>query len=277
MTAALLRPYLAGFGVRFQQMLQYRAAALAGFGTQCWWGVIKIMVFAAFFQSNARAAGPMSLRDAVTYTWLAQGFLALQPWTADPEIALAVRSGGVGYDRVRPLDAHAWWLARAAGWMTSRAVPRAVLMFALAGVALPLVGLGRWAWSLPAGPDAAALFALSLSLAVVLASAMTVLLDLMVVATMTDRGVNVLMTPLTILLTGNLLPLLFFPAWARTALFVQPFAGMLDIPFRIYFGQLRGAGALEGLALQVFWIVALVGLGRWWMSRLMRRLQVQGG
>ena len=30
-------------------MLQYRAAALAGFATQCWWGAIKIMVFAAFY------------------------------------------------------------------------------------------------------------------------------------------------------------------------------------------------------------------------------------
>ena len=41
------RPYLAAFRARFQLMLQYRAAALAGFATQLWWGAIRILVFAA--------------------------------------------------------------------------------------------------------------------------------------------------------------------------------------------------------------------------------------
>ena len=58
----LLRPYRAAFASRFLQMLQYRSAALAGFGTQCWWGGIKVMVLAAFYGSAATAAGaPMSL------------------------------------------------------------------------------------------------------------------------------------------------------------------------------------------------------------------------
>lgn len=277
MSGAAFQPYLAGFRARFQQMLQYRAAALAGFGTQCWWGGIKIMVFAAFFHANARASGPMTLADAITYTWLAQALLALQPWSVDPEVALAVRTGAVGYDRIRPLDAYAWWFVRAAGWMTSRAVPRAALMLLFAGVLLPAVGLGAWGWAPPAGPVAGALFALSLALAVALSTAMTVLLDLIVAATLNDRGANVLVTPVVILLTGNLLPLLLFPEWARTALFVQPFAGMLDIPLRMYFGLLSGAGAAEGLGLQLFWIAVLTLGGRWWMARLMRRLQVQGG
>ena len=50
------RPYLAAFRARFQLMLQYRAAALAGFATQLWWGAIRILVFAAFYGVNAAAA-----------------------------------------------------------------------------------------------------------------------------------------------------------------------------------------------------------------------------
>lgn len=111
-----VRPYLAAFRARFQLMLQYRAAALAGFATQLWWGAIRILVFAAFYGVNA-AAAPISLTDAVTYVWLGQAFLALQPWIADPEIGLAVRTGGVGYDRLRPLDAYGYWYARSVGWM----------------------------------------------------------------------------------------------------------------------------------------------------------------
>ena len=70
-------------------MLQYRAAALAGFGTQCWWGFIKVMVFAAFFRSSI-ARQPMNLAQSVTYVWLGQAFLALLPWLADPEISQMV-------------------------------------------------------------------------------------------------------------------------------------------------------------------------------------------
>jgi ABC-2 type transport system permease protein len=51
----------------------------------------------------------------------------------------------------------------------------------------------------------------------------------------------------------------------------------VDIPFRIYFGQLNGTMALAGIGLQVFWTLVLVGLGRLWLGRVMDRLQVQGG
>jgi ABC-2 type transport system permease protein len=271
------RPYLAAFAARFQQMLQYRAAALAGFATQCWWGTIKIMIYAAFFHAGSRFASPITLGQTITYTWLAQGFLALNPWGGDPDVALAVRSGAVSYDRLRPVDGYAWWYVRAAGWMTARAAPRATLMFLLAGVALPLLGFGAWSWRPPADIAQAGLFSLSMVLVVTLAAAFINLINVIIAATLTDRGANILMSPLLIVFSGNLLPLRLFPDWAQTALFIQPFAGLVDIPFRIYFGDLTGAGAWTGIGLQAFWTLVLVVGGRAWMGRVMARLQVQGG
>ncbi len=259
-------------------MLQYRAAALAGFATQCWWGGIKIMIYAAFFHAGARAAGgSMSLAQTITYTWLAQGFLALSPWGGDPDVAAAVRTGAVSYDRLRPVDGYAWWYARTAGWMTARAVPRAALMFLVAGIALPLLGFGDWSWRLPPNGTQEGLFALSMVMVVALSSALTNLVNVIIAATLTDRGVNVLVSPLSIMLSGGLLPLKLFPDWAQTALLLQPFAGIIDIPFRIYFGDLAGAAAWMGIGLQVFWTVVLVAGGRLWFGRVMARLQVQGG
>ena len=88
---AWARPYRAVFRARFHLLVQYRAAALAGFATQCWWGAIKVMVFAAFLRGAV--ASPMTLREAVDYIWLGQAFLTLLPWTADPELARMVRTG----------------------------------------------------------------------------------------------------------------------------------------------------------------------------------------
>jgi hypothetical protein len=44
-----VRPYLAIVGARARVLLQYRAAALAGVATQCFWGLIKIMILTAFY------------------------------------------------------------------------------------------------------------------------------------------------------------------------------------------------------------------------------------
>jgi ABC-2 type transport system permease protein len=82
---------------------------------------------------------------------------------------------------------------------------------------------------------------------------------------------------LLVVLSGSLVPLALYPDWAQRALFFQPFAGVVDIPFRIYSGNLAGTVAYEGLALQLLWSVVLVTFGRLWMERVMRRLEVQGG
>lgn len=257
-------------------MLQYRAAAIAGFFTQCWWGALRVMVFAAFYGAHA-AAAPISLPDVITYVWLGQALLALLPLAADPDIGQSVRTGGIGYDRLRPLDSYGYWYARTLGWMLASALPRAVLMLLAAGVMLPLVGLDAWAWRPPSGMAAALLFVPALALAAALGTAILTLANIFVAASLNERGVNAVLAPLVIVFSGTLLPLNFFPDSLWPYLHMQPFAGLVDIPFRIYFANLRNGAALEGLALQAGWTLVIVGLGRVAMDRMMRRLEMQGG
>ncbi|MFH0130868.1 ABC transporter permease [Variovorax sp. VaC1] len=273
------RPYIAAFASRFLQMLQYRTAALAGFATQCWWGGIKVMVFAAFYGGTAiaGAGSQMSLAQAITYTWLAQGLLVLLPWLGDPEVGQAVRTGAVAYDRLRPVDAYALWFARSAGWIAARLLPRVALMAAFAAMALPLMGLGDWAWQLPASAGAGVAFLLSMVLALLLSTAMVMLLNVAATAALNERGISAVATPVVIVFSGNLLPLALLPDGWQTALLIQPLAGLMDIPARLYFGQLSGWHAVGGLGLQCFWIAVLVTLGRFTMGRTMRSLQIQGG
>ncbi|HWA63193.1 MAG TPA: ABC-2 family transporter protein [Caulobacteraceae bacterium] len=274
--AEALRPYLAVLAGRFQLTLQYRAAALAGFATQCWFGVIRILVFAAFYAGGA-AHAPMSLRDAVTYTWLGQAFLAFLPWNADPEVAAMVRSGAIAYERLRPVDTYAWWYTRALAWSVARVLPRAALMVAFASVLLPLAGLGKWALPPPADWTRGALFCVSVFGMALLSAAFTVLINIVMAATMSDRGANTLAAPLANLFSGMIIPLAFFPDALRPWLRAQPFAGLVDIPFSVYFGALSGPAAAQAIALQFGWVLVLALFGRWWLSRVMTRLQIQGG
>jgi len=262
--------------MRFLLMLQYRTAAIAGFVTQCWWGLLKVMVFAAFFRSTV-AHQPLNFTQAVTYTWLGQAFLVFLPWNSDPEVVAMVRTGDVSYDRLRPLDTYFFWYVRAMGWMLARVVPRAVLMFAMAGLILPLVGLGNWRLRFPAGIEAMLLFAPAMLSVLLLSSAMVMLLNIGVVATMNERGANTLMVPLVNILSGSIVPLPFFPDWIQWLLFIQPFAGLVDIPYRIYFGNLSGIAAIAGVVQQLVWTAILLLIGKHLMARAMSRLQVQGG
>lgn len=271
--SAVALPYLSILRARFALMLQYRAAAFAGFATQCWWGGIKIMVMAAFYASSARQ--PIDLAQVITYTWLGQGLLGLLPWQADAEISEAVETGNVAYERLRPVDTHTLWLARAIAARAANTSLRVVPMFVAAAIVLPLIGLGAWSWHMPSSPQAAGLFAVSISLTVFLSSAFTVLLNIAVTALKTRRAANiapVLVSPLS----GMIVPLVLMPMWMQPFLFWQPFAGLVDIPYRIYFANLTGMSALEGIAAQALWIVLFIAIGRAWMTRVMARVDMQG-
>lgn len=271
------RPYLSAFSARFLLVLQYRAAAFAGFITQAWFGGVKAMVYAAFYASGSGAAAPISLSQTITYTWLAQALLALLPWAPDPDVVANVRTGGVAYDRLRPIDAYALWYVRALGWMVARALPRALMMAAFACAFLPMVGLSDWAWKGPANAIQGGLCLISTALALVLSAAMVMLINILTAATLNGRGLQILTVPVVILFSGNLVPLALFPDWARTAVLVQPFAGVFDIPCRIYFGALSGGMAWTAMGLQLFWSVLLIWLGHLWLEAVMRKLEVQGG
>ena len=271
--SALALPYISILRARFTLMLQYRAAALAGFATQCWWGVIKVMVLAAFYAGSTNQ--PISLAQAITYTWLGQGLLGLLPWQADAEISEAVETGNVAYERLRPVDTHTLWLARAIAARAANTSLRVLPMWAIAAVLLPFVGLADWSWRPPSTVQAATFFAVSISLTVILSSAFTVLLNIAVTALKTRRAANlapVLVSPLS----GMIVPLVLMPHWMQPYLFWQPFAGLVDIPYRIYFGNLTGSAAIAGLAAQSLWVVLFIVIGRGWMARVMARVDMQG-
>ena len=274
MTASPIRPYQAVFRARFQLLLQYRAAALAGFGTQCWWGAIKVMVFAAFLAGPV--VSPMTLRQTVDYVWLGQAFLMVLPWSADPELARMVRTGDIGYERLRPVDGYAYWYARAVARRTATPLLRATPMVLVTGLLLPSLGLGQWGLGPPAGIDATLLFMMSMVLVVALSSAFSTLLDVLVVMTLSERGVNILVAPLSIVFSGSLIPLPLLPEWLPFMQY-QPFAGLLDVPLRIYSGHFTGWSAIAALGRQAVWVLLLIALGRALMRRAMARLQMQGG
>ena len=260
--------YWAVLSARFRALLQYRAAALAGLGTQVFWGLIRVMIFQAFFRSTT-AEQPMELDDVLTYVWLGQAFLALLPWNQDNELRALIRSGGVGYELLRPVDLYGFWYCRSLAFRTAPTLLRSIPLIAFAGVFMGMDAPASWA--------AAGAFAASMIGAILLSSAITTLFSISMMWTISGDGVFALAPGIVAILSGMLVPIPLFPDWAQTALNILPFRGMVDTPYRFYLGHIPAADLPFHLAHQLVWIVAIVLIGRWTLSRGLRRLVVQGG
>jgi len=271
-----MRAYAVLLATRFKVLLQYRAAAVAGAATQLFWGFILICVYRAFYASSD-APPPMPLPALVTYVWLGQMLLALLPWNHDREIEALVRRGDVAFELVRPIDLYALWYARCVATRTSQASLRALPIVALAGIALPAAGLGRWAMAPPPDLAAAAAFAVALVFAVAMGCAITTLVHVSLLFTISGEGMARLMPSLVTIFSGMVIPLPLFPEWAQPVLRALPFRALADVPFRLWTGHLPPASAF-GLVLQAaVWTLVFVLAGRALLALATRRMVVQGG
>lgn len=271
-----LGPYRAILSARFRMLLQYRAAAVAGLWTQIVFGLVLLMIYEAFYRSTP-GPHPMTFAEVASYVWLGQALLAMLPWNTDADVRAMVRSGAVAYELCRPLDLYGLWYARALAWRTAPTVLRAVPMCLVAVVGLPLVGLEEWQLAPPPSLASAAAFAAAIVCALLLGCALTTLLNVSLLWTISGEGAVVLMTTLVTFLSGMIVPLPLFPEWAQPLLRALPFAGLVDLPFRVYTGHIPPADAGPVVLHQLIWTAALVALGRWLLSRGMHRVVVQGG
>jgi ABC-2 type transport system permease protein len=267
-----MRPYLAILSARFRLLLQYRAAALAGLVTQIAFGWIRLMIFEAYYRSappEVVAAMPMTHAQVVDYIWLGQALLGLILWSADAEVMQQIRTGQVAVELLKPVDLYSLWYVRAVAMRTAPTLLRFVPMVLLAWLFFGL--------RLPASPAAGLAFAASVAAAVMLACAVTVIVNASMFWTVSGEGVARLVPAMMWTLTGIVLPLPFFPDWLRPVLEALPFAGLMDLPFRLYTGHIAVSDALRVLGVQALWIGVLVLMGRWLVASGLRRVVVQGG
>jgi ABC-2 type transport system permease protein len=263
-----MNAYAAVVASRFSTALQYRSAAVAGALTQLFFGLVRAMIFDAFYASGTLPA-PLSHADAITYVWLGQVLYRLVSFGPDPEVALLVRSGGIAYELTRPADLHTLWLARCLGeraaTLTLRGLPIAIVASLLSALRPPATTL------------AGALFLVSVLLGMAVTASLAVVITVSLLWTLSGEGVSRLLPPLVFISSGIVVPLPLLPAGLQKAVAVLPFRALLDTPVQLYSGTLSGASAALALGHQIAWLAAFVVLGRVLLARGLRRVVVQGG
>ena len=263
-----MKPYWAIFSMRSRALFQYRAAVLAGASTQIFWGLIRVMIFGAFFASS-KIAQPMSYKEVISYIWIGQAIIALLPWGIDADIRQTISSGQVAYELVRPLDLHASWFARS---LAMRGVPtlmRASIIFVIAGLFLHLLP--------PANSAALLAFGITILGAWMLSAAITNFMSVTLLWTISGEGVTRLMPAFVNFFSGNILPLAFFPDWFQPFLHLLPFRGLVDVPIQFYLGRYPLTQLPQEIFLQSTWTIVFYITGHILVSLAKKRIEIQGG
>jgi len=267
-----MRKYISFFRIRFTNGLQYRAAAYAGIVTQFAWGFMTLLMFWAFYKSDKNSF-PMSFKQLSSYIWLQQALLALfMAWFFENEIFSAITSGNIAYELCRPINIYDMWFVRNVASRLSKAVLRSMPIL-IVGVFLP----SPFGISMPVTWVAALLFIISLTLGFCVLVAFNMLIYISAFYTVSSMGIRILSVSLVELFAGAVIPLPFLPGGIRKIFELLPFASMQNTPFLIYTGNFDSQAAIFSILLQIFWLTALIIIGKLLMRKALKKVVVQGG
>ena len=263
------RAFAALVAAGFRRYATYRAATLAGAFTNTFFGVVKVAIL---FAAAAAAGGTIAGYDRPalsTYSWIAQGMIAIILVFARGDVAERVRSGDIAIDLGRPVHPVLAWLAEDIGRAGQACLIRFFGPLAVGGL---LFGL-----RLPEHAATGPLFALSGLLAVVVSFGARLVVNLAAFWLLDVRGLLTLYMVGSSVLSGLIVPLAFFPDWLKVVTYATPFPWMLQTPVDVAVERVSGLDAAVALGLQAAWAAGLLAGAALMLSRGTRRLVVQGG
>jgi len=170
---------------------------------------------------------------------------------------------------LKPLDYQLYKLCEAGGAVFLEGLLVALLTFALA---IGLLGI-----TLPSDLAAFLLFLASVGLSALIAFLLSYITSLAFFWTTNYWGLMHTRRWAVDLLSGALVPLIFFPDWLRGIALALPFQAIVHTPLSIYLGLLTEAGRLQTLLVQLFWAIILWFAARLLFAQAIKRITVQGG
>jgi ABC-2 type transport system permease protein len=253
--------------VGWRRYAAYPWATAAGVFTNTVFGFIQAYILLAVYRQRSNVGG-YDAGDTLTYVWLVQALLMTVYMFGWQELALRIRDGSIATDLSRPLDPQRYWLAYDLGRAPYHLIFRGVLPFVIGALVFRL--------HYPSIPNGLA-FVVSVALAVVVSFGFRFLYNSAAFWLVDIRGVVTVCLTVSLFFSGMVLPLSFFPHWLGTLARALPFASVMQTPVDIWLGKHHGGALLGVIALQLFWALVFLGLGRLTLRAGRHKLVVQGG
>ena len=255
--------------IGFVNILAFRLRYYTGIITYLINVTVYYFIWRAVFATATSSIAGFSLPQILTYVsvgWIIRSFY----WnTIDQEMAYEVLEGKIAMDFIKPVSVQWMWLARAMGESGFRLIlltaPTAIVVTLLFPVLPPSCTLNFFLFLLAAIGSFFIMGALNFIIGTC-AIPLTSILALI-------RAKFWLIE----LLSGLLIPLSFFPRSLQVISSWLPFEHIAYTPLQIYLGRLPLNETLRLLALEYFWVIALLVLGHLWWRSATRKITIHGG
>jgi ABC-2 type transport system permease protein len=224
------------------------------------------MVWIALYAHNT---APQELSRHAIITYSAVALLMGIVMDIDQTRALhdKLHDGSIATDFLKPIIVPLYFFADGTG---------EVLFHAVLLIPATLIALLIFQIIVPP-PLVLAAFALSFFLGYLVGFFLNFILNCVAFWTLEISAVQLIVTWLTDLFGGELIPLILFPAALQKFIYALPFAAMFSTPLLIYVRVIPPARYLEVMSLQLVWIVVLAGVSTLMWRAGARRVVVQGG
>jgi ABC-2 type transport system permease protein len=261
-----LEPYLEFGKTAIAREATYRFDVFTSIGSFALRIYLLRMVWTALYARNAAPHG-LPLHAILTYSAVALLMGLVLDVDQVSSLYTKLQDGSIVSDFMRPIVVPLYFFADGTG----EVLFHAALVLPSLGLALLIVHV-----DVPA-PGALAAFALSFALGYFVGFCINFILNCTAFWTLEIGAVQLIVTWLTDLLGGELVPLVLFPAALQHVLFALPFAAMFSTPLSIYVGTIPPEGYAAALGAQAVWLVVLAALCAVMWRAGSRRIVVQGG
>jgi len=259
-------PYVEFAKKAFAREATYRMEVFTNVGSLVLRIYLMRMVWLALYAQNAAPQG-IELHQILTYTVIALLMSLILEIDGTRLIREKIREGSIATDLMKPINPALYFFSDGFG----QTALHAVMILPSLGFALLLVHI-----DVPS-PYALGAFAASFALGYLVNFCLNFCMNCVAFWTLESFAMQLIVRWCSDLLSGQLIPLLFFPGVIAKIVLALPFAAIYSTPLLIYIGKIPPAEYGTALLTQIVWLAvfAVAGAAIWQAAQ--RRLVVQGG
>ncbi|GAC1571636.1 MAG: ABC-2 family transporter protein [Candidatus Elarobacter sp.] len=225
------------------------------------------MVWVALYVRNTATPHGLPLHAIITYSTVALLMGLVMDIDQTRMLHDKLHNGSIATDFMKPINVPLYFFADGSGEVLFHAaliVPSLLFSLLIVHIDVPSAGV------------LAAFFG-SFLLGYFVGFFINFILNCTAFWTLEIHAIQLIVTWITDLLGGEIIPLVIFPLFLQKIAYGLPFAAMFSTPLLIYVGVIPPSRYLEVMGLQAFWIAVLGLIATIMWKAGARRVVVQGG
>lgn len=261
-----LAPYVEFAKKAFAREATYRMEVLAEVGSLVLRVYILRSLWTALYAQNA-APLDLPLHSMITYATVAMLMSLILEVDGTRLIREKIREGTIATDLMKPISLPLYFFSDGVGQTLLHAV--LVVPSLLCSLLLVHIDVPR--------PPVFGAFLVAFLLGYCVNFFVNFLMNSIAFWTLETFAVQLIVRWASDLLSGQIIPLTFFPGILGRVVFALPFAAVYSTPLLIYVGIIPPSGYLASFAVQVLWLVLFGALSAAVWRAAARKVVIQGG